>query len=141
MNVYVLAAGIGTIFITMLLMWLLTKKVLAKPSTKPHTFFTPIFWSSGLIGSCISYLLVGNFVLGLCLGMGVGVLTFLLVTGALKKKWMIGSMSGLIVGLIAMAFQDGVLVFVLLLLSGISLGIAWQFFDYKKHISSVPSSK
>jgi hypothetical protein len=97
-----------------------------------RTYFMLVFWLSSIAGGSISYAIMGKFTLGMSFGMGFGALIIMLFSGVLKQKWIIGCLSGLIVGLITMAFHDDVLIFVLLLVSGIFVGVVWHIFDYKR---------
>jgi hypothetical protein len=118
MDKNIIFIGLAAIPVAMLAIWWLVTKISATTSKRllPHTLLA--FWVSSLIGGCLSYM--------------VGVLMILLFWGVLKQKWAIGCLSGLFIGLMTMAFNNDVLIFVLLLVSGILIGIAWHIFEHKR---------
>jgi hypothetical protein len=124
--------GLTAIPVAMLAIWWLVTKISALISKRLLPYTLPVFWFSSLVGGGISHLIAGKFVLGMGFGMGFGALIIMLFSGVLKQKWVIGCVSGLIIALTALAFHGGLLVFVLLLLSGIFMGVVWQLFEVKK---------
>ena len=138
MDKNIIFIGLAAIPVAMLTIGWLVAKISALTSKKLLLYTLPVFWLLSLAGGCISYVTAGKFVIGMGFGMGFGALTTILFSGALKQKWMIGCVSGLIIALTAVAFHDDLKVFVLLLLSGIFMGVAWQFFELKKRNRNLP---
>jgi hypothetical protein len=121
-----------------LLMLLLTR-LMATPSPKfAHKMrhAMPISGAAGMsIGAVIGYQ-CNAATIGMNFGFAAGVFIPLLLSRLPFRKWAVGAISGVAVGIAAIGFQfvpTTQLDFVTVVIVGILMGTCWQFVEKKRH--------